>query len=138
MNNWKTAITRSSPSKPMKILASTLDFKSCLDYGCGRGFDAQYFGLAKYDPHWHPILPEGKFKNVVCNYVLNVIASQDERLNVLRKIQGLLTDDGEAFISVRRDLKTDSNTQFIVELPLEIIHEDSGVCIYKLNKETNV
>ena len=57
INAYKTAITRKKPSLPMRWLAkeglipSRID---TLDYGCGKGFDADYFGMDKYDPHFFP------------------------------------------------------------------------------------
>jgi ATP adenylyltransferase len=135
---YKTAITRKKPSKPMTILENCSQFTDChrkLDYGCGKGFDADYFGMEKYDPHFFPDKPTGLFDTITCNYVLNVIPDHSERVQVLKDIQGLLADDNSmAFIAVRRDLKHDTNTQFLVELNLPTIYKDSATVIYFLTK----
>lgn len=49
---WRTAIVRTAPSVPMRILhGSRLLEGRVLDYGCGHGFDADAFGLWSWDPH---------------------------------------------------------------------------------------
>jgi len=141
-NRHKTAITRSKPSKPMAILerlGQFVNYCDKLDYGCGKGYDADHFGMVKYDPHFFPDKPKQLFDTITCNYVLNVIPDQAERVQVLRDIQSLLVDDNAlAFISVRRDLKHDTNTQFLVELNLPTVYKDSATVIYLLSKETRI
>ena len=137
--SYKTAIKRVKPSKPMKILEKKGLLSGGLvglDYGCGQGFDAQHYGLDKFDPHWFnfkPILNSYDF--ITCNYVLNVIADETERQAVLANIKSLLTPEGVAYISVRRDLaapvvKGRGCEQVIVKLDLPILYEDSATCIY--------
>lgn len=137
-NRHKTAITRKRPSKPMSILETFgqfVNYHTKLDYGCGKGFDADHFGMTKYDPYFFPDKPTGLFDMITCNYVLNVIPDQAERVQVLRDIQSLLADEiSAAYIAVRRDLKHDTKTQFLVELNLPTIYKDSSTVIYMLFK----
>jgi hypothetical protein len=123
----------------LENLGQFVNYHSKLDYGCGKGFDADHFGMAKYDPYFYPDKPTQVYDTITCNYVLNVIPDHSERVQVLKDIQGLLADNNSlAFIAVRRDLKHDTNTQFIVELNLPTIYEDSATVIYLLTKETKL
>ena len=82
MNSHKTAITRTKMSAPVKFLKGQgLLQGRTLDYGCGKGFDADVLQCSKYDPHFSPELPKGKFDTIICNYVLNVIESEVVRLS---------------------------------------------------------
>ena len=144
LESFKTAISRTKPSKPMVILEKKglLNGGIGLDYGCGRGYDADYYGLDKFDPHWFnnkPLLSSYDF--ITCNYVLNVV-DENTQAEIVDKIRSLLTDDGVAYISVRRDIKkptiTVKNTyQCPVFLTLPVIYEDSTTCIYALHKGVN-
>ena len=78
--SYKTAITRKKFSKPTKwlicnraLLAETPHH--CLDYGCGKGLDADFLEMDAYDPYYRPhgLLLERKYNVIVCNYVINVI-----------------------------------------------------------------
>ena len=73
-----------------------------LDYGCGKGFDADYYGLEKYDPHYFPEFPTtGKLYDFIfCNYVLNVVEEHIEA-DIINKMSSLLLPEGRAFLSVR-------------------------------------
>lgn len=137
--SYKTAITRNKPSKPMRILEEHEVFNGGiigLDYGCGKGFDADYYGLDKYDPHYFPKpVLLGKYEVITCNYVLNVIPDVIDRDNVLDKIKSLLSPEGVAYISVRRDLsapivKGRGCDQVLVELNLPVLYKDNATCIY--------
>jgi hypothetical protein len=140
---YKTAIKRTTLSKPIKELIERNlipDHASVLDYGCGRGFDADTLGFDKYDPHYFNRLPDRQYEVVVCNYVLNVIEEQ-EADKVLNKIKELLLPSGVAYITVRRDVKKDGITkigtfQRNVILNLPVIKSDSFLCIYKLTTES--
>jgi ATP adenylyltransferase len=145
--SYKTAITRNKPSKPMKYLDENgfLNNPFCvfdinqLDFGCGKGFDADHFKMDKYDPHFNPEFPTKLYDVITCNYVLNVIPDQFTRDQVLRDIQSLLKPDGRAFITVRRDVKHDTDTQFRVCLDhLAIVYQDGSCCIYGLDKNTKL
>lgn len=76
-----------------------------LDYGCGKGFDADYFGMDKYDPFYFPNTKYGTnvYDVITCNYVLNVIPTSHERESTLHSIRNLLKPNGIAYISIRAD-----------------------------------
>lgn len=115
----KTAINRSDLSAPMQYLSERelLKGNNILDYGAGRGQDADRLGIDKYDPFAHLIKnpdtdkfdlthnkwPRKKYDTITNNYVLNVIESEDKIDETIEKIQSLLKDDGLAYITVRRD-----------------------------------
>ena len=104
-NAAKTAMTRKTPSAPAKwIDAKGLIIGDALDYGCGKGTDADMIGMEKYDPYYAPNMPEGKFDTIMCTYVLNVIEDDRTKLSVLKHIRSLLVHDGIAYITVRRDV----------------------------------
>jgi len=108
-SSGKTAITRKTLSLPMKWLEKH-NMLACnrpnrrLDYGCGKGFDADTLGFQKYDLNHFPTLPQGKFDVITCIYVLNVIPDVAERQAVCDNILDLLADCGTAYIAVRNDL----------------------------------
>jgi len=134
-----TAITRTKHSRPMAelyMMGLLPDSKSILDFGCGKGFDAEQLKLDMYDPYYYPEYPNKKYDIITCNYVLNVL-TEPEVNKVLGEIKGLLNNKGVAYITVRRDVKKDGWTkrgtyQRNVVLPLPIVKETSGYCIYKL------
>lgn len=141
-NSWKTAIKRNKYSFPFQYLSRHrfIDLLNdrILDFGCGRGFDATYGMLEKYDPHYFPTMPTGKFDVVVCNYVLNVLPKNRES-EVTQKIFSKLKKGGDAFITVRRGLKKQGYTsidtyQRLVYLDFPTIYEDNDVCIYAKTK----
>jgi len=111
-----------------------------LDFGCGRGLDATTYGLDKYDPHY---FPEKDWKVeaydvITCNYVLNVIPTKKERTAVIEDIRNLLTKGGIAYITVRRDIKTQGYTkrgtfQENITLNLAKLWENSSYCTYVLH-----
>ena len=77
---------RTKISLPMRWLVKK-DMIGCerdrrLDYGCGKGFDADALGMMKYDLNHFPVLPAGEFDIITCIYVLNVIENPDERNEV--------------------------------------------------------
>lgn len=113
-----------------------------LDYGCGKGFDADTLGFTKYDPNHGPdkiIRPVLGFDIITCNYVLNVIENETERTQVLDNIKELLADNGKAYITVRRDIKTEGVTkrgtyQKDIHLDLPIVRQTAGYCTYLMQK----
>ena len=137
-----TAIARRALSTPAKYLRdhSLLEGRT-LDFGCGRGFDAQELGIEGYDPHYFPAQPLGKYCTIMCNFVLNVIESKKERDAVVARIRSLLLSGGTAYISVRNDksaLKgfTSKGTwQGFIELDLPIVKRTSNYVMYKLEKK---
>lgn len=103
----KTAIARTKPSAPLKyleergLLDTHLDL---LDYGCGRGFDADYYGMDKYDPHYFPNIDRSKkYDMIFCTYVLNVVDISTE-FDIIMDINSLLKLGGIARFTVRRDM----------------------------------
>ena len=137
-----TAITRRALSVPMRYLDNAgLLSGEVLDYGCGKGFDADELGLRKYDPHFFPgsFIGWADFDTITCNYVLNVMPA-DYAGDVLEEIRSLLKPDGVAYITVRRDVAVDGHTakgtyQRNVVLDLPVVHEKKGAyCIYELRR----
>lgn len=138
--SYKTAISRNKLSAPMQyLLNKNFISGNCLDFGCGKGFDANTLNLHKYDPHFYPTLPNILFDNIFCNYVLNVIPLEQEN-KILNEIKALLKTGGRAFITVRRDISVEGYTvkgtlQRNVILSLPIVYESKNkFCIYLLEK----
>ena len=143
VQSYNTAISRKRASVPLRYLQDKGHLKGAvLDYGCGKGADFNHlkqagYAAEAYDPHWKPIDLTGRsFDTVLCTYVLNVVNAEAED-DILRSIRLLLKEEGQAFISVRRDVKKDGKTsrgfQRNVSLGLNIIKENSGYCIYSLS-----
>jgi len=113
-----------------------------LDYGCGYGYDAIALDYDMYDPNFPPfdIIPHKKYPIILCHYVLNVLPTQMDRLNVLYEILEHLIAKGKAYITVRRDKRrlngwTSKGTyQTWIDLPLPVVHETSDFCIYEMTK----
>ena len=145
--NFNTAIRRANPSLPLRLLIDKNLLKgSVLDYGCGRGFDAEYldkkgFCIDSYDPYWKPDgINKTEYNTVFCNYVLNVIETDGEIVSVIKSVQNLLTKDGLAYFAVRRDLKKDGFTtrgyQRMVKLNAPVAFNKSGsFCTYVIGKD---
>jgi len=137
-----TALRRKSLSLPCKyLLDKNLVQGRALDYGCGHGFDADSLGAEKYDPHYFPTRPEGKYNLIYCNYVLNVIEDPAERLKVIEDIRSFLAPKGVAYISVRNDrekligYKKKGTWQGHVELGLPVEKKCAGYVMYCLTNE---
>lgn len=110
---YKTAISRKNPSSLAIELAKKVIKKenivSILDYGCGYGKDVEFYnsiGLNAegYDPHekygYNKEINQ-KFDCITIVYVLNVLPSPYERLNVIRNASKYLKDDGILMIATR-------------------------------------
>ena len=137
MTGKYTAIARRKPSSPMILLRDEI-FGECLDYGCGRGFDCDYFGIDGYDPNWRNEYPTKKYDRIFCNFVINVV-SADEEKEILSNIYSLLKPKGKAYITVRRDIKKDyvgrDCIQRLVFLGLPVYREiKNRFCIYVMSK----
>ena len=103
-----TAISRRTLSAPMRHLNSLAlipQTSKSLDYGCGRGFDADELGMDKFDPHYFDQAMSSGYDVVTCNYVLNVIESQNERRAVVLNLIGATREGGKIYVSVRNDKK---------------------------------
>jgi hypothetical protein len=112
--SWKTAITRKALSAPMRYLKGQARlFGRMLDYGAGKGFDADALGMDKYDPKFFPVIVNQMIKGydvVTSNYVLNVIEDPKERKKVEDFIIWMLRPGGDAYIAVRNDKKNLNGT----------------------------
>jgi len=109
-NSHKTAIKRNSISAPARFLRQQKLLNGrILDYGCGRGKDCEELKAEGYDPYWRPQMPEGKFDTVLCTFVLNVMDVLEQE-KVLNNIKALLSNNGKAYITVRRDLTAEGLT----------------------------
>ena len=87
-----TAITRKSPSRPMRYLAQNNKLVGdILDYGCGKGFDCQHYSVDGYDPYFQPEYPKKQYNTIVCNFVLNVV-KENEAIQIINNIQDLLQE----------------------------------------------
>jgi hypothetical protein len=143
-NAHKTAMKR-NPNKlsaPMNRLVKQGRVKGYkhLDYGCGYGTDADILDCWKYDPHFYPYEPEGRFEVITCIYVLNVLPLGEQK-KVITKIYDLLEDDGVAYFAVRRDqgvangFTAKGTYQTTVKLGFDKVCYDSGYDIYMMKKE---
>jgi len=132
-----TAMGRTGVSRPARYLhENNLLQGRTLDYGSGRGYDADEYKLERYDPHWHNIEPIGKFDTIMCNFVLNVIF-EEEIETVIEKVKALLNEGGVAYFTVRRDIPKEGWTlrgtyQHTVYLDLPIEDDvENGYCMYR-------
>jgi hypothetical protein len=110
----KTAISRSSPSAPLKVLLSKglIGGKVC-NFGKGRSdFDsaaiaAVALSVADYDFVHAPFesVLDCQYDSVYAGYVLNVL-EPEARLLTLKMIARITATTGKAFIAVRSDTET--------------------------------
>jgi len=106
IQSWKTAIKRNKLSKPVQIYEDLLVGK-ILNYGAGHGEDTEFLRLKGYDIYsYDKYFPSDAdlnttYDTIICNYVLNVIPTLQERIEVLKHIRSLLKPDGYAYITVR-------------------------------------
>ena len=137
-NSYKTAMTRKVLSVPSRwIKEQGLLRGEVLDYGCGRGTDANILGCDRYDPHYFPSYPYGLYDTILCIYVLNTMPAK-ERERVIKDVTNLLTVGGRAFFAVRRDLQREGRTskgtfQETVRLSkdkFQLLTENSSRAIY--------
>jgi len=132
----KTAIKRSKLSVPMRYLSDHgLLNGRVLDYGCGRGDDAAALDIESYDPTWQPSKPRGKFDTITCNYVLNVVAPKTER-EIIKDIRSRLRKNGIGYVTVRSDVKVDTDSQRDVHLKGSGIERVKGVRGCRMYKVT--
>lgn len=112
VQSWKTAIKRKIPSAPLlrSVLFDLKNDDTILDYGCGYGFDVTYLSLAGYDivgydkyhtPFKFTQLSKGFYNKVICSYVINVIPTIQERLDVLNKLKYFATDESTIYVTIR-------------------------------------
>lgn len=140
--NWHSARGRRQPSSPAKWVVShgkVLCGPQTLDYGCGRGADADAFKWDRYDPYFAPEKPTRKYNYVVCFFVLNVVPLEEEK-KIIKRVLGLLSPTGVAYFAVRRDVGMyQSNPkgykQRNVILPYPAIRSDKQYCLYEVRKK---
>ncbi len=113
-NAHKTAIRRSTPSQIARCLKSqgifaALNVKSILDFGCGYGFDVQYYrSLALeadgYDAEpkfgW-PLPARTDYDLVTIVFVVNVLPTREERLAAVRAAAGFARPGGYVLVAAR-------------------------------------
>ena len=137
------AIKRKNPSKASSVLNNLkiLD-NNVLDYGCGYGFDADFYSWEKYDPYYFDNFPTKNYKSIVCINVLNVVSSKI-RKEIITNIQSLLENDGTAYLCCPRNIPIKGKysnfqrrPQNYVILSLDSIYKDKNLEIYKLDKNS--
>jgi len=102
-----TAIRRNKLPNPTQWLLDKFLIRGrTLDYGCGRCHEInnQFFSADGFDPHYRPNgINYSSYDTIICNYVLNVLPTEQERKEVCEHILGLLSSNGVAYITVRND-----------------------------------
>lgn len=130
-----TARPRNAPSLPAQwLFDNNRVLGEVLDFGSGRGFDAEYYGMDEYDIYYAPEKPDKLYDTILCTYVINTLPPEEEE-NVLKELESLLQPLGVCYITVRRDTKRDGYTkrgtyQRLAYPSLPIIYENSSFCIY--------
>lgn len=145
-----TAIRRTGPSAPLRYLIASGEFwrdaswssfglngPTILDYGCGHGADVEHLRSLGYDadgwdPYWQPRRPAQRYDIVLCTYVLNVITCDAERAEALRQVQEWTKPGGVAFVTVRRDLDADTESQRRIFLDFPSIVAGTGFETYRI------
>ena len=123
------------------VIADSISTTNVLDFGCGRGQDADYLRLfgyyvAKYDPYYFDHEYTEKFDFVLCTYVLNVLPLAEET-GVIDKAKSYLKQGGTLYISVRNGKFKEGETsrgtyQRKVDLPCLLIKKNSSYKIYEI------
>lgn len=137
--SYKAALSRSRVSAPCRYLQkNNLLLGRVLDYGCGKGLDADVLGIEKYDPYFFPEKPKGKFDTIVCNYVLNAVSTENVT-KIIADIDALLDKRGTAYLTVRADIFGDRYTnwgtyQRNVILPLPVETKTNWFRMYRYRK----
>jgi len=134
LESAKTAIYRDRMTAPVKSLMFDGLIKGrILDYGCGHSKDGFLLGGDRYDPYYFPEKPEGRYDTILCTYVLNVVDALTAR-GITESIKELLAPSGNAYITVRRDMKRVGPVQRLVRLKLPTVKENSSFATYVLHK----
>jgi len=85
-NSHLTAVSRKLPAVPLRWLFKQGRLKGwVLDYGCGKSHkvNQQLCPMDGYDPFYRPYgICLANYYTITCNYVLNVIPDEFERLNL--------------------------------------------------------
>jgi SAM-dependent methyltransferase len=136
-----TAVKRDKPSQAAQVLVRLgLTRGRVLDYGCGFGFDADYFAWKSFDPFYRPKEPSGPFDTIVCTLVLSAL-SRNNRAKVLERIRDLLATDGIAYLGVAHNIPVtgkmgvNHSLQNYVVLTLPSVYADENLEIYEYRKD---
>jgi 2-polyprenyl-3-methyl-5-hydroxy-6-metoxy-1,4-benzoquinol methylase len=113
-----------------------------LDYGCGRGLDADTFGMEKYDPFYFKCddFSSNEFDTITSNYCLNVIEDFKEREYAVNQMLHWLKPGGNLYISVRADKHNlkgytkRGNWQGYIVLGNELLMSTNAFDLYHLTK----
>lgn len=112
----KTAMQRTTLSAPMRLITQTAYWKDYgpdrLDYGCGKGTDADLLGIEGWDPVYRgnsDILGK-RYDIITMIYVLNTLP-KELRLKTLETARGFLKPDGLMIVVVRDDVKQPYKTK---------------------------
>ena len=138
------AVKRETPSFAATWLVEQgLTTGRVLDFGCGFGFDADYFGWEGFDPYYRQQMPSGTFDTIICNHVLNML-TRTSRLEAIHQIQNCLSDSGVAWLIVPRNIPGNGKVglrkriQNYVRLELPSEYVDDKLEIYRLTTEYQV
>jgi len=119
IDRYKTAISRYSLSKPMKILAR-YDYlngeNTIFDYGCGKGDDVNLLREGKlvvdgWDPYYYPQHKKISADIVNIGFVINVIEDAHERVFALKEAFSLARK--MLIISVMLEFSNSSGEEFL-------------------------
>jgi len=139
-----TAVKRDRPSQAAETLVRLGRVRGrVLDFGCGYGFDADYYGWDAYDPYYRPKALVGPYDTIVCTLVLNAL-SRNNRGRVIERIRRLLAPGGHAYLGVARNvpvagkLGVRHSLQNYVVLTLPSVFADAQLEIYELRRDSAV
>lgn len=139
----KTAIHRTGPSRPVRVLHEMKLLKGrILDFGSGHGADVRWMqdqGLEAtgYDPVHGPYdQPKGRFATVLCTYVLNTLPVDKESW-LIEDLFRFKRKNGCIYVTVRRDIDQGGWTkkgtfQRQVELHAPIVFTSPAFIIYRI------
>jgi hypothetical protein len=118
--SFKTAIPRRRRSAPaakccplikrwIDLAPVDTQFGDLLDYGCGTGADVTHYrnlgldaeGYDTHPPFGYADLPRRQFRVVTLIYVLNVLLTAPERLDVLRRAAAFIAPAGRMVVATR-------------------------------------
>lgn len=74
-----------------------------IDWGCGKGEEADTHGLTKYDPNHYPVKVSGKFAGAINSCVINTIPLEYQK-KMLRELRSHLKKGAPLIISYRPDV----------------------------------
>lgn len=109
-----------------------------LDFGCGFGFDADYYGWEAFDPYYRQAEPSGLFDTIICNHVLNML-TRGSRHQAMERMQELLEASGMAYLIVPRNIPTSGKLalrkriQNYVRLSLPSVYADGSLEMYRMD-----